>query len=254
MSPSRTRSSHSSCEPPPYPEDHEDDHRKKYQPQEPQRAGSLGRFIPGRDALARSGDPDAEPDVEVDPPRSQDHVIFPGTCVRRNHQGQGDARRFPGEDLHRGNLQPRHGIPRIGRVRDLHRGIPRVPHVQRGHRVAVPRGGRAPDADQWVHVFLAVSSPRVARTPHPRLQTLLTAISTGMRLIPVTVTIPADTADCSVVTGEETPGLSQAVLDRRSRQVDGLWRCTGTVVPRPSGCLSRWWLPFTLVMTNPAFI
>jgi hypothetical protein len=53
----------------------------------------------------------------------------------------------------------------------------------------VPRGGRAPDADQWVHVFLAVSFRRLPGTPHPRLQTLLTAISTGMRLSPVTVTV-----------------------------------------------------------------
>src|SRR3979409_1637769 len=85
-SPPRMRSSHSSCEPPPYPEGHEDDHHENYQPQEHQRAGSLGRFIPGRDALARRGDPDAEPDVEVDTPRRQDHVVISGTCVRRDHQ------------------------------------------------------------------------------------------------------------------------------------------------------------------------
>ena len=52
----------------------------------------------------RRGDPDAEPDVEVGLPRSQDHVVFPGTCVRRDHQGQGDARRFPGEDFYRETL------------------------------------------------------------------------------------------------------------------------------------------------------
>ena len=159
-SPPRIRSSHSSCQPPPYPEGHEDDHHENYQPQEHQRAGSLGRPIPGRDALARRGNPDAEPDVEVDTPRRQDHVVIPGTCVRRDHQGHGDARRFPGEDFDRGDFQPRHGIPRIGRVRDLQRGVSRVLHGQGSHRVAVPRGGRAPDADQWVHVFLAVSFRR----------------------------------------------------------------------------------------------
>jgi hypothetical protein len=197
------RSSHSSCQPPPYPEGHEDDHHENYQPQEHQRAGSLGRFIPGRDALARRGDPDAEPDVEVDTPRRQDHVVISGTCVRRDHQGHGDARRFPGENLDRGDFQPRHGIPRIGRVRDLHRGVSRVLHGQRSHRVAVPRGGRAPDADQWVHVFLAVSFRR-------RLQTLFTAISTGMRLSPVTVTVvPADTARAWIRTGShELPAVA----------------------------------------------
>src|SRR6266576_4646626 len=51
-SPPCMRSSLSSCQPPPYPEGHEDDHHENYQPQEHQRAGSLVSFIPGRDALA----------------------------------------------------------------------------------------------------------------------------------------------------------------------------------------------------------
>jgi Malic enzyme, N-terminal domain len=152
------RSSQSSCQSAPYPEGHGDDHHENYQPQEHQGTGSRRGFISCREALPRRGDPDAEPDVEVGPPCSHDHVIFPGTCVRRDHQGQGDARRFPGEDLHRGDFQPRHGVAGIGRERDLHRGIPRVPHVQGSHRVAVPGRGGAPDTDQWVHVFLAVSS------------------------------------------------------------------------------------------------
>src|SRR5712671_1732059 len=43
---------------------------------------------------------------------------------------------------------------------------------------------------------LAVSFRRLPGTPHPRLQTLLSAISTGMRLSPVTVTVvPADTQE-----------------------------------------------------------
>jgi hypothetical protein len=186
--PPRMRSSLSSCQPPPYPEGHEDDHHENYQPQEHQRAGSLGRFIPGRDALGRRGDADAEPDVEVGTPSCQDHVVFPGTCVRRYCQGYRDACRFPGEDFDRGDFQPRHGISRIGRVRDIHRGVSRVLHVQGSHRVAVPRRGGAPDADQWVHVFLAVSIRRLPGTPRPGLQTLLSAISTDMRLSPVTYT------------------------------------------------------------------
>ena len=104
-SPPRMRSSLSSCQPPAYPEGREDDHHENYQPQEHQRVGSLGGFIPGCDALGRRGDPDAEPDVEMGTPRRQDHVGLPGMCVRRDCQGHGNARRFPGEDLDRGGFQ-----------------------------------------------------------------------------------------------------------------------------------------------------
>src|ERR1700759_2584126 len=55
---------------------------------------------------------------------------------------------------------------------------------------------------------LAVGFRRRPGTPHPRLQTLLTAISTGMRLSPVTVIIvPAGTARAWIRTGShELPG------------------------------------------------
>jgi hypothetical protein len=37
--------------------------------------------------------------------------------------GSGGCSQIPGEDFYRGDFQPRHGIPRIGRGRDLHWGI-----------------------------------------------------------------------------------------------------------------------------------
>ena len=79
---------------------------------------------------------------------------FPRNLRSTGPPGSRGCSLMPGEDFGRGDFQPRHGIRRIGRVRDIHRGVSRVLHVQGSHRVAVPGGGGAPDADQWVHVFL----------------------------------------------------------------------------------------------------
>jgi hypothetical protein len=96
----------------------------------------------------------------------------------------------------------------------------------------MPGGGRAPDADQWVHVFLAVSLRRLPGTSHPRLQTLLTAISTGMRLSPVTVTVvPSDTARAWIRTGNAEE-LIAAIGHRFHRDYDVVLRAMLFAVDR----------------------
>ena len=109
--------------------------------------------------------------------------------------GSGHARRLPGEDFHRSDLQPGGRARRIDQGRDPRRGTACVFHVQGSHRVAV-----SGEAEPRMHIsgstFPRGQSPPVAR--NSSIQTADTSLPSGvavvMRISPARVTtVPADT-------------------------------------------------------------